>query len=114
MFQKVVSASVVFGVLVMCGIGNAAGEKKRTGTIIGELKSIKDAPNKSDMIIEVLSPGEETARRYHVGAQQKDVVAAVKAAKVGDRVTIAWFDTNEGLCVEKFQVLKKGNKDKGK
>lgn len=107
MLQKLVSASVVIALLIMCGIGNAQGQKKRTGTIIGELKSIKDAPNKRDTIIEVLAPAEEKARRYHVGAQQKTLVAAVRAAKVGDRVEIDWFDTNEGLCVEKFRVLKK-------
>ena len=106
MFQKAVSASVVMALLVMCGIGNAQGGKKRTGTTIGELKSVSPAKNKRDTVIDVLAPGEEKARRYSVGAQQKDVVAAVKAAKVGDRVRIDWVDTNEGLCVEKFEVVK--------
>lgn len=58
--------------------------------------------NKRDVEIEVLAPGEEKAHRYTVGAQQKELMAAVKAATVGDRVEIEWFDTVEGLCVDKW------------
>lgn len=94
--------------------GGALLQKVRTGTTIGELKSVSPAKNKRDLEVEVLAPGDEKARRYTVGAQQKDVLVAVKAAAVGDRVEIGWFDTVEGLCVEKFLVLKKGAKGKDK
>lgn len=107
MLQRLVCVSVVIVLAATCDTGNAQLKKLRTGTTIGELKSVDVAKNKRDTIIEVLAPGEEKARRYTIGAQQPTVVAAAKAATIGDRVEIDWFDTVEGLCVEKFQVLKK-------
>lgn len=110
----------VLGVWVIMAAGAASEadgaqlKKLRTGTTLGELKSVSPAKNKRDKEIEVLAPGEEKARRYTVGAHQKEVLAAVKTAAVGDRVEIEWFDTVEGLCVEKFRVLKKGAKGKDK
>jgi hypothetical protein len=83
-------------------------KKLRTGTAIGQLQTVSPAKNKRDIIIDVLSPGEEKPRSYTVGAQQKSVVAAVQGAKVGDRVEIEWFDTVEGLCVEKFRAVATG------
>lgn len=105
MRQKLVCVGVLIALLTVCGAGNAQLKKLRTGTTVGELKSINPAKNKRDTEIDVLAPGEDKARRYTVGAQQKEIVAAVKAAKIGDRVEIEWYDTVEGLCVDKFQVL---------
>ncbi len=107
MTQKVVCLSVVLALVVTCGIGHAELKKLRTGTTIGVLKSVNPAKNKRDIIIEVLAPGEEKPRRYTVGAQKPAMIATINAAKVGDRVEIDWFDTVEGLCIEKFQVLTK-------
>ena len=107
MLQRFVGVSVVVALLATCAIGNGQLKKLRTGTTIGELRSVNAAKNKRDTVIEVLAPGEEKPRRYTVGAQQKALVAAVNAAKIGDRVEVEWFDTSEGLCIEKFQVLTK-------
>ncbi|MCE9532566.1 MAG: hypothetical protein K8T89_15825 [Planctomycetes bacterium] len=81
-------------------------KKLKTGTTIGELKTVEAAKNKRDTIVEVLAPGEIKPRHYTVGAQQREVLALVKAAKIGERVEIEWYDTVERLCVDKFQVLK--------
>jgi hypothetical protein len=104
--NKIVGLWVIIALAAMGDTAAAQLKKLRTGTTIGELKSITLAKNKRDMVIEVLSPGEERARRYTVGAQQKEVIAVVKAAKVGDRVEVEWFDTVEGLCVDKLKVLR--------
>lgn len=112
MWQKVMGACVVVALVAAADAGGAQLKKLRTGTTVGELKSVRPAKNKRDLEIEVLAPGEERARRYTVGAHQKELLELVRAAAVGDRVEIAWFDTVEGLCVEKFQVLKKGKPDK--
>lgn len=100
MFRTSLVISVTIAFVATCGSTAAQLKKLRTGTVVGELKSVSAAKNKRDTVIEVLAPGEEKARRYTVGAQQKQVLTAVKAAKVGDRVEIDWFDTREGLCVE--------------
>ena len=105
--RVVVGVGVVLALGLLSGPGQAQLKKLRTGTTIGELKSIGTAKNKRDTIIEVLSPGEEKPRRYTVGAQQKELAAAVRAAQPGQRVEIDWFDTVEGLCVERFRVLAK-------
>jgi hypothetical protein len=114
MLQKVIGVCVLIALVATGDASYAQLKKLRTGTTIGELKSVKPAKNKRDVEIEVLAPGEEKARRYTVGAQQKELMAAVKAATVGDRVEIEWFDTVEGLCVDKFQVLKKDKNEKDK
>lgn len=105
---------MMMGVCILLAAGTAKEadgsqlKKLRVGTTLGELKSVSPAKNKRDIEIEVLASGEEKARRYTVGAQQKEILTAVKAAAVGDRVEIEWYDTIEGLCVDKFRVLKKG------
>jgi hypothetical protein len=102
--------------LLICG-GNAfvqaQGKERRTGSVTGEIKSRKDTPNGRNVIIEVLASGEEKPRPYRVQYDQKakgpipDVLAAVRAARVGDRVQLDWIDTGEGLAIKKFEVIKK-------
>jgi hypothetical protein len=90
-----------------------AQDKKRTGRVIGEVKGQKNTKDDKNTFIEVLAPGEEKAREYHVMWDPKikgpipSILAAVRAAKVGDRVELEWIDTNHGPAIEKFQVLKK-------
>jgi hypothetical protein len=36
-----------------------------------------------------------------------DVLKSVRAAKVGDRVELAWVGTNHGPAITAFKVLKK-------
>jgi hypothetical protein len=92
----------------------AQEEKPKTGTIIGELKSRKDTPDSKNTFIEVLAPGEEKPRRYHVlydakaKGPVKSVLAAVRAANVGDRVRFGWVQTGHGPAIKEFQVLRKG------
>lgn len=112
MLRSVVGIGVAIAIVATSGIGTAQLQKGRTGTVIGDLKSVSPAKNKRDTLVEVLAPGEEKARTYTVGAQKTDLLKAVAAATVGDRVEIDWFDTNEGLCIAKFQVLRKQEKDK--
>lgn len=121
MVPKFVVMSFAIAMLALVGLSEAAQEKdkkKRTGTVTGELKSRKDTPNGKNSIIEVLGAGEEKARPYRVMYDPKikaplaDVLAKVKAANIGDRVTLEWIDTGEGLAITAFQVLKKSEDKK--
>ncbi len=112
MLARVLGVCVVIALLAADQAGGAQLKKLRTGTTVGELKSVSPAKNKRDLEVAVLAPGEERARRYTVGAHQKELLVVVKAAEVGDRVEVEWFDTVEGLCVDKFQVLKKAREQK--
>lgn len=114
MLNKLLDVCVVFALVASGDAAGAELKKLRTGTTVGELKSVSPAKNKRDVEIEVLAPGEERARRYTIGAHKKELLAAVKAAAAGDRVEVDWFDTVEGLCVDKFQVLKKAKTEQDK
>lgn len=93
---------------------DAPGEEKRSGTISGEIKLMKE--QNKNVVIEVLAPGEEKARSYYVQHDPKvkgpipEVLKAVRAAKVGDKVVFDWVDTNHGPAIVKFEPLKKGEK----
>ncbi len=120
MFPRFVLLSFAFALVALVGFSDAAQEKdkkKRTGTVVGELKSRKDAPNKINVLVEILAAGEEKARQYRVGYDQKakgpipDVLKAVKAANIGDRVQIDWIE-GEGYNITAFQVLTKKDEKK--
>lgn len=91
---------------------------KRGGTIIGELKGRQDKDNNTT--IEVLAPGEEKARRYFVNYDPKikgpikSVLAAVRTAKIGDRVEFQWVATGHGPAITSFKVLKKAKQAQDK
>lgn len=91
-------------------------EKKRTGSLTGEIKSSKASPNGKNTIVEVQASGEEKPRAYRVQYDPNAkgpipaVLESVRAAKVGDRVQLDWIDTGEGLAITSFQVLKKSDK----
>jgi hypothetical protein len=92
---------------------SAQAQEKRSGSLTGEIKSMKDTPNGKNVNLEVLAAGEEKARAYRVQydptikAPKADVLKAVRASKVGDRVSLDWVDTGEGLAITKYEVLKK-------
>jgi hypothetical protein len=117
MQKKFLIASFVMTMLALIASSEVDGQdkKKRTGTVVGELKSRKDAPNKINVIVEILGAGEEKARQYRVAYDPKvkgpipDVLKSVKAANIGDRVEIDWVE-GEGYNITKFQVLKKSDK----
>ena len=91
-------------------------KEPRNGTISGEIKAMKEQGN--NVVIDVLAPGEEKARSYFVQWDPKikgpmpDVLKAVKAAKVGERVAFDWEATNHGPAIVKFAVLKKPREKK--
>jgi hypothetical protein len=121
MSRKINLVCIAFACLLVWGISNEAqSQEKRKGTISGEIKSKKDTPNKKNVIIEVLAAGEEKARPYRVQYDPKvkgpmpEVLKAVKASNVGDRVQFDWIDTGEGLAITKFEVLKKSGKKEKK
>lgn len=88
-------------------------EKKATGTIIGEVKSQKNTQDGKNTIIDVLAPGEEKARGYHVLYDAKikgpdpKVLHAVRSAKIGDRVEFDWVQTGHGPAIKSFRITKK-------
>jgi len=61
----------------------------------------------------VLAPGENKARKYHVLYDPEikgpidSVLAAVRAAKVGDVVELKWVSTGHGPAMNSFQIFKK-------
>ncbi|MCI0738708.1 MAG: hypothetical protein L0Y72_06665 [Gemmataceae bacterium] len=121
MFVKLGRVHLVMAWVVLCGFSDAGGDQKeKGGRIIGELKSQTNSPDGKNTIIEVLAPGEEKARRYHVQydpkikAPIKTVLAAVRAAKVGDVVEFEWVPTGHGPAIKAFQVFKKGTGDNRK
>lgn len=111
-----IAALALLALAVLLNGAIDAQDKKRSGTLTGEIKSKKDSPNGKNVILEVLAPGEEKARPYRVQydpaikAPIATVLAAVRAANVGDRVQLEWVDTGEGLAIKTFQVLKKTEK----
>lgn len=112
MFARLFCMSIITAALVVCCQTEAQEKKKRTGTVTGEIKSSKPAPNKINHLIEVLADGEEKERKYRVAydpsvkGPNKKVLEAVKAAKVGDRVRLEWVE-GEGYNITAFEVLKK-------
>jgi hypothetical protein len=94
----------------------AAPSEKRSGTIVGEVKSKKDQGK--NVVIEVLAPGEEKARSYFVQFDRKvngpipEVLSAVRAARVGDQVRFDWEATGHGPAIVKFKVQKTVNDGK--
>lgn len=87
---------------------------KRTGTISGEIRSKKE--ENRNIVIEVLAPGEEKARSYFVQYDPKlkapipEVLKAVAAANVGDKVVFDWEATGHGPAIVKFKVAGKDKK----
>ena len=121
MFTRTVAASLtVIGMIVGWNPCAAQDDKPKTGTIIGELKSKKDTADGKNTMIEVLAPGEEKPRRYHVLYDPKakapisSVLEAVRAAKVGDKVEFEWVQTGHGPMIKDFKVFKKGTDAKKK
>lgn len=119
MYPKLLLTTFIAALLAIVALSeNAEGQdkKKRTGSVIGELKSRKDAPNKINVIVEIQAAGEEKARQYRVAYDPKvkgpmpEVLKAVKAAEIGSRVEIDWVE-GEGYNITAFKVLKK-NPDK--
>jgi len=97
---------------------DAPKDKNRSGTIAGEIKS-KKAQGKN-IVIEVLAPGEEKARPYFVQFDPKikepipEILRAVRAANVGDKVIFDWEATGHGPAIVKFEVRKKTEEKKDK
>ena len=97
---------------------DAPGHGKRAGTIAGEIKSKK--AQGENIAIEVLAPGEEKARSYHVKYDPKargpipGILGAVRAAGVGDQVTFDWEATGHGPAIVRFEVRKKAEEKKDK
>src|SRR2546425_702737 len=112
MIAKTIAMSFMLAVLAFCGFSDAAQEKPKSGTVIGALKSQKDSKDGKNTIIEVLAPGEEKPRSYHVlwdaaiKAPMPAVLKAVRAGKVGDRVELTWVGTNHGPAITAFKVLR--------
>lgn len=114
MFRTWIVTSFASALLALCGAGTSApGQEPRSGTVTGELKAKKDTKDGKNTVVEVLAPGEEKARSYHVQYDEKskgplpDVLKAVRAAGVGDKVEFGWVATGHGPAITKFQVLKK-------
>lgn len=97
-------------------------DKERMGTVSGELKSRTEAKNGKSVTLEILASGEEKPRRYFVAYNPKDptaekpfkeLLAKVNAAKIGDRVRIAWVNAPKGseggFFVMDFEVLMKAD-----
>jgi hypothetical protein len=127
MIARIAGTSLAIGGLVLCGLFAAAQDQKKdseqkknddgkkTGTIIGELKAREDTKDGKNTLIKVLAPGEEKARSYHVMYDDKAkggipaVLAAVRAAKIGDRVEFDWLATGHGPMITSFKIFRKAD-----
>jgi len=114
MFAKLGFIGFLTFAFVICVFtdADAQDKKSRTGTVTGEIKSTKASPNGKNQIIGVLGAGEEKEREYRVMYDKKangpnpEILAKVKAAKIGDRVRLEWIE-GEGFNITAFEVLKK-------
>ncbi|MSQ94868.1 MAG: hypothetical protein EXR98_09980 [Gemmataceae bacterium] len=119
MLRTNVAMTMTVGLLVLCGLSHGQ-ESKKPFTVIGEVKAQKETKDRKNTLIDVLAPGEEKARSYHVMYDPKikgpvaSVLAAVRAAKVGERVEMECVQTNHGPAITTFRVLKKGGDTKDK
>jgi hypothetical protein len=113
MFAKTAGLNLVALTLFLCAAANAQDDKKRSGKVIGTVQAQKDSKDGKNTTIDVLAPGEEKARGYHVLYDPKakapiaSVLKAVRAAHKGDLVELEWVDTSHGLAIKSFHVLKK-------
>jgi hypothetical protein len=119
MFRHSIVAGLAAALLAIWGTGpEVSGQETRSGTIVGTLKSKKDSKNGKNVVIEVLAPGEEKPRSYHVLYDEKakgplpEVLKTVREAGVGDRVEFEWVATGHGPAIKTFKVLKKGTDEK--
>jgi len=109
---KLAGIGIALVLLLMAAPVSDAQEKKREGRVVGVVQGQKDSRDGKNTFIDVLAPGEERARSYHVlyDAEIKgpipSVLKAVRAAKVGDRVELEWVETGHGPAIKSFQVLK--------
>src|SRR5262245_20094410 len=72
MFHKGFAISFAAALFVLCGAGiEASGQEPRSGTVTGEVKAKKDSKDGKNTVIEVLAPGEEKSRSYHVQYDEK-------------------------------------------
>jgi lysophospholipase L1-like esterase len=113
MLRRCMLIAVIHAGLVLSLATPALAQDKKTGTVIGEVKSNKEFPNGKNNFIEVLAFGEEKARPYFVLFDEKakgpipEVIALVRTAKVGDHVKLTWEYTAHGPAIKSFQILKK-------
>src|SRR5437899_59022 len=103
MFLRMIGGGLVAASVLLCGFPAAAQERKPpSGRVIGELHARQNTPDGKNAFFEVLAPGEDKPRRYHVlyDPQTKgpidSVLAAVRAAAIGDRVELDWEQTGHG------------------
>jgi hypothetical protein len=117
MFAKLSGMSIVLGWMAMCTSPHA-GEKPKSFRVIGELKSQKNTPDGKNTFIEVLAPGETKPRKYHVlydpekSGPIESVLAAVRAAQVGDVVELNWVSTGHGPAINSFAIFRKARPGK--
>jgi len=115
---------LVFTLVIAWGPSRWAAQenakKRRTGTVIGELKSRKETNKGKNVILEILAAGEERARAYAVLYDPKtkgpnaEVLATLNTAKIGDRVKCDWAYLDEGgPVVMGLQVFRKTDAKKG-
>src|SRR5581483_1156169 len=97
MITRLVGMSALIALL--CHGTAEAQDKKASGTVIGVVKGKNDTKDGKNTILEVLAPGEEKARAYHVIYDPKvkgpipAVLKAVRAARVDDMVELTWVGT---------------------
>ena len=109
---------LVTACIVVASAADAQEDKKRTGSVIGTVQSQKPSKDGKNTFIEVLAPGEEKPRSYHVVYDAKikgpieAVLKAVRAAKVGERVELDWVETGHGPAIKAFRVLTKSGDKK--
>ena len=101
MSRRHVIAGVMFGLFAFFAASGSAQEKpepERRGTVVGV------ATEKGGYWIDVKADGEEKARRYYCGSDQK-ALRAVKDTEVGSRIRLEWLH-REVFRVVKIDVLK--------
>ncbi|MFM7538187.1 MAG: hypothetical protein ACKO9Z_00845 [Planctomycetota bacterium] len=110
--QKLISVALSFAfVFQVLALGSSDG-----GLIVGKLTAKNETADGKNINFEVLSPGEDKARKYHVVFDQKlkkpdpKILEVVRSAKVGETVELEWIKTGHGPAAKSFKVLPKSQK----
>jgi hypothetical protein len=91
--------------------GEAAQEKRRTGTLSGVVTDRGDSKDGKNGWVEIRADGEEKGRRYWPAADPKrggpdrEILAAIRKVDLGARVRAEWVDAGDGKDLTKFEVL---------
>src|SRR5262249_41897120 len=82
-------------------------EEKKVSKTVGTLESREE-----NRWLVVKADGEEKARKYYYHAKRPEkLLASIRQAPIGSRVSIEWVSTSHGPIIESIEVIGKARKE---